>query len=492
MTTATSVCSCAEISAIAPRSAREIERDKLFKGTSNNIWRHPTTSWPPRFQAARAVAANRIEACSCTTRRRVQEPALVLQVAARAGAAKWIATLLSATGCTLFSLALTALQAAAQALTFVPLGPMTWILLSCIVTAIGAFGATHGRPLAPHLLASHACRTRCAQSAVCFSGLVGRSVFEPASRQQSGARPSGASQSGPLAVVLIIAGLGSCAADLSAPAPTQSSQPPAAPNLPKAVPVEMLAGTMGRGPSVGKLPSADVSRIVLHGRHLNQVFVRLASNLTLPPTLFNHYTPLLNCKGGKGGNKGGSCGEGKGKMGQSCEPSPSPLPPPYDAGVQSSRTAISPRSTSPVVWIGNSDDFEAVTADGSMSSDSGKDDEWNRRLLGGEGEGPPRKGKKGEGPPRFLLQPRRKLKHTAGEGEGGKGGSCGNGKGKKGESCEPWECINGKLNGKGSDYNGNVAQTATGKTCKSWSDVEDRSGFKYAFCEYGLTGADKK
>ena len=449
MTTATSVCSCAEISAIAPRSAREIERDKLFKGTSNNIWRHPTTSWPPRFQAARAVAANRIEACSCTTRRRVQEPALVLQVAARAGAAKWIATLLSATGCTLFSLALTALQAAAQALTFVPLGPMTWILLSCIVAAIGAFGATHGRPLAPHLLASHACRTRCAQSAGCFSGLVGRSVFEPASRQQSGARPSGASQSGPLAVVLIIAGLGSCAADLSAPAPTQSSQPPAAPNLPKAVPVEMLAGTMGRGPSVGKLPSADVSRIVLHGRHLNQVFVRLASNLTLPPTLFNHYTPLLNCKGGKGGKKGGSCGEGKGKMGQSCEPSPSPLPPPYDAGVQSSRTAISPRSTSPVVWIGNSDDFEAVTADGSMSSDSGKDDEWNRRLLGGEGEGPPRKGKKGEG---------------------GKGGSCGNGE----------------------DYDGTVAQTASGKTCKWWNGIEDANGYKYAYPSYGLTSAEKK
>lgn len=155
-----------------------------------------------------------------------------------------------------------------------------------------------------HLLASEACRTRCAQSAGCFPGLVGSSaaswvpatktaVFEPASRQQSGARPSGASQSRPLAMFLIIAGLGSCAANQSAPAPTQGSQPPAAPNLPKAaVPVEMLAGTMDRGPSVGKLPSTDVSRIVLHGRRLNQVSVaiiavRLASTLTLHPTLFH-------------------------------------------------------------------------------------------------------------------------------------------------------------------------------------------------------------
>ena len=284
LTIATSVCSCAEISAIVPRSAREIEGDKLFKGTSNNIWRHPTTSWPPRFQATRAVAANRIEACSCT----VQDSALVLQVAARAVAAKWIATLLCAIGSCTFSLALTALQAAAQALTFVPLGPATWILLACIVAAIVAFGATHGWPLAPHLLASEVCRTRCAQSAGCFPRLLGRAAFEPASRQQSGARPSGASQSGPLAVVLIIAGLGSCAADLSAPAPTQGFQPPAAPNLPKAVPVEMLAGTMGRGPSVVKLPSADVSRIVLHGRRLNQVSVRLAATLTLHPILFDH------------------------------------------------------------------------------------------------------------------------------------------------------------------------------------------------------------
>ena len=156
-------------------------------------------------------------------------------------------------------------------------------------------------------------------------------------------------------------------------------------------------------------------------------------------------------------------------------------------------TAIPPRSTSPVVWMGNSDDLEAVTADGSLPSDSGRDDEWNRRLLGGKGEGPTGKGKKGEGP---TGKGEGGKGGPPGKGKGGKGGkkdgSCGKGKGKKGESCEPWECINGKLNGKGSDYNGNVAQTATGKTCKSWSDVEDRSGFKYAFCEFGLTGADKK
>ena len=151
-------------------------------------------------------------------------------------------------------------------------------------------------------------------------------------------------------------------------------------------------------------------------------------------------------------------------------------------------TAIPPRSTSPVVWMGHSDDLEAVTADGSMSSDSGKDDEWNRRHLshqGGKGEGPPGKGKggKGEGPP--------------GKGKGGtggkKGGSCGGkGKGKKGESCEPWECIDGKLNGRGEDYDGTVAQTASGKPCKWWSGIEDAKGYKYAYRYYGLTSADKK
>ena len=104
---------------------------------------------------------------------------------------------------------------------------------------------------------------------------------------------------------------------------------------------------------------------------------------------------------------------------------------------------------------------------------------------GGKGEGPPGKGKggKGEGPP--------------GKGKGGKGGkkggSCGGkGKGKKGESCEPWECIDGKLNGKGEDYDGTVAQTASGKPCKLWSGIEDANGDKYAYRYYGFTSAEKK
>ena len=118
--------------------------------------------------------------------------------------------------------------------------------------------------------------------------------------------------------------------------------------------------------------------------------------------------------------------------------------------------------------MGNSDDLEAVTADGSMPSDFRKDNEWNRRLLSHQG------GKKGEGPP--------------GKGTGGKGCS---GKG-KGESCEPWECIDGKLNGKGEDYDGTVAQTASGKTCKWWSGIEDANGYKYANDAYGFTSADKK
>ena len=66
----------------------------------------------------------------------------------------------------------------------------------------------------------------------------------------------------------------------------------------------------------------------------------------------------------------------------------------------------------------------------------------------------------------------------------------GKGKGKKGESCEP--CIDGKLNGKGEDYDGTVAQTASGKTCKWWNGVEDANGYKYAYPSYVLTSAEKK
>ena len=143
-----------------------------------------------------------------------------------------------------------------------------------------------------------------------------------------------------------------------------------------------------------------------------------------------------------------------------------------------------------MVWMGDPDEFAAVTADGlpspSPSPSPDSDGKWDRQELIAKNRR--ELGKKGKGG----------KSECGGKGKGGKGGksACGGKgkgkKGKKGESCDPWECIDGKLNGIGSDYNGNVAQTATGKTCKSWSDVEDRSGFKYAFCEFGLTGADKK
>jgi len=55
-----------------------------------------------------------------------------------------------------------------------------------------------------------------------------------------------------------------------------------------------------------------------------------------------------------------------------------------------------------------------------------------------------------------------------------------------------WACIDGKLNGRGEDYDGTVAQTASGKTCKWWSGIEDAKGYKYANDEYGFTSADKK
>ena len=148
-----------------------------------------------------------------------------------------------------------------------------------------------------------------------------------------------------------------------------------------------------------------------------------------------------------------------------------------------------PRS-GPLVWMGDPDEFAAVTADALLEPDPSPSPDaegrWvreeliakNRRELGKKkGKG----GKKGG---------------CGGKGKGGKGGkknACGGkGKGKKGESCDPWECVNGKLNGIGSDYDGDVAVTETGKTCKWWSGIEDESGDKYAKCLYGFTGAEKK
>lgn len=147
-----------------------------------------------------------------------------------------------------------------------------------------------------------------------------------------------------------------------------------------------------------------------------------------------------------------------------------------------------PRS-GPVVWMGDPDEFAAVTTDGlptpspspSLDFEGGWDrQELNRREL--------KKGKKGKKEGKKGKTGGKKGK------KGKKGGGCGeNGKkGKKGESCGPWECIDGKLNGKGEDYDGTVAQTASGKTCKFWVGIEDANGNKYAYYEYGLTWADRK
>ena len=137
--TATSVSSRSEvpleISAIAPRSASEIEENKLFKHGFDNVSRgmRGKISWPPRFRAARAVAAKRIEArfCACTTRRRAVS-ALVLQAAAVA--AEFIAACLRPTE-RAFSpaLAVPVLQASAQAFDLVSLCPTAWVLLLSLI-----------------------------------------------------------------------------------------------------------------------------------------------------------------------------------------------------------------------------------------------------------------------------------------------------------------------------------------------------------------------
>ena len=160
----------------------------------------------------------------------------------------------------------------------------------------------------------------------------------------------------------------------------------------------------------------------------------------------------------------------------------------YEGGARelwaSSDLTPSPQPRSgPLVWMGDPDEFAAVTADGLPSPSPSPDSEakWDRQELNAKNRRELGKGGKSG---------------CGGKGKGGKGkgkSACGGkGKGKKGESCEPWACIGGKLNGIGSDYNGNVAQTATGKPCKWWNSIEDGSGFKYANCEYGLTGGDRK
>ena len=125
-----------------------------------------------------------------------------------------------------------------------------------------------------------------------------------------------------------------------------------------------------------------------------------------------------------------------------------------------------------MVWMGDPDEFAAVTVDGllelgpSPSPDS--EAEWDRKEL--------------------KANNRRQLgKKTKCQGKGGKGG-----KGKKEAACEPWECVNGKLNGIGSDYDGNVAQTASGKACRLWTSVTDASGWKWANYYYGFTSEEQK
>ena len=143
-----------------------------------------------------------------------------------------------------------------------------------------------------------------------------------------------------------------------------------------------------------------------------------------------------------------------------------------------------------MVWMGDPDEFAAVTADGlpspSPSPSPDSDGKWDRQELIAKNRR--ELGKKGKGG----------KSECGGKGKGGKGGksACGGKgkgkKGKKGESCDPWECIDGKLNGRGEDYDGTVAQTASGKPCKWWSGIEDAKGYKYAYRYYGLTSADKK
>ena len=294
--TATSVSSHSEasleISAIAPRSVSEIEENKLFKHGFDNVSRgmRGKISWPPRFQAARAVAAKRIEARFRTTRRRAVS-ALVLQAAARAVAAKLIAACHRPTE-RAFSpaLAVPVLQASAQAFDLVSLCPMAWILLTSLVAVVGAFGASRWWRLAPRFHQSAVGRSRCAQSAARFLGIAGGAGFEGASRQARSGRSSSRrrnrvssrQQFWPLAMFLIVVWFGSCAAYQFAPAPTRGatrgSQPPAAPNPPTGGTLSMVAASIST--ETFTAPPSDVAPLVLHGRHLNQVSASTVSAFT--------------------------------------------------------------------------------------------------------------------------------------------------------------------------------------------------------------------
>ena len=121
------------------------------------------------------------------------------------------------------------LQAAAQAFALVPLCSTAWILLACLIAVVGAFGASR-RWLADWVAPSRRS--------------IGAATLErrARSRRSSSQRRHGASsrQSWPLAMCLIIAGVGSCAAYQLVPAPTRGPQPPAAPNSYSEQPVDAV------------------------------------------------------------------------------------------------------------------------------------------------------------------------------------------------------------------------------------------------------------
>ena len=138
--------------------------------------------------------------------------------------------------------------------------------------------------------------------------------------------------------------------------------------------------------------------------------------------------------------------------------------------------AQEPRS-GPVVWMGNRNEVDAVMADGMPELDAlrspAPEDEPNRQEMY-TGKNRRELGKKGSS--------------CGGKGKGGKGGKGG----KKGGSCDPWECENGKLNNNGWDYDGTMAKTADGRTCQKWTDVVDKSGWKWANYYYGFGAEEKK
>ena len=232
--TASSVSSRSELPLeITPRSASEIEENKLFKHGFDNVSRgmRGKISWPPRFQAARAVAAKRIAARFRTTRRRAVST-LVLKAAARAVAAKLVAARLRPTE-RAFSpaLAVPVLQASAQAFDLASVCPTAWVLLTSLVAVVGTFGVSRCWRLAPPFHQSAAGPSRYAQSAARFLGIAGGAAFEKASRQARSGRSSSRrrnrvssrQQFWPLAMFLIVVGFGSCAAYQFAPAPTRGA-----------------------------------------------------------------------------------------------------------------------------------------------------------------------------------------------------------------------------------------------------------------------------